>query len=171
MEPAFVTLALWFVGCVPPGGDLADNALWALLDEADDPLVAHKPEGAVCASDAWYLEGPDLEVFTGDCDYLALSQPLLRDVRRAHTLQVLLWHAPLFDEASDEAEAHVAVWIGEDPIWEETVGIPSDFGVFNVMIEPARAYRKGEPVIFHLHNHGANTWELSALRSHAPDQL
>ena len=84
-------------------------------------------------------------------------------VARGQALHVVLLHDLLvFDEP---AEAHVALLIGGDVVWEKKVPIPADPGVFDETFTLDRAAEEGEPVMLHLHNHGYNSWKLLTVET------
>jgi len=153
---------LWLLGgCTSPGGRLIDNTTWSPLDPADDPLPSHRPDGAHCDDGSWYEEGGNLEVLTDTCSYLELSQPLLLDVHERDTIRIEGFHEALY--ANPPAQAHMALIVGDTVLWEYFADIPSDADVFTTTVDPPRAMKAGEPIIVHLHNHGANTWDLVSV--------
>ena len=99
----------------------------------------------------------------GECHYLAAGQPLLRDVPDGAPIAVQRWHQPL--HADPAAEGHLALAIGGEVIWERTVAIPAPYAVIRDLVAAPRAQLAGETVVFHVHNHGANTWNLGAVFS------
>lgn len=54
--------------------------------------------------------------------------------------------------------------IGETDLFDEHVPIPSESGMIAPTVVAPKAYPRGTPVYFHLHNHGQNTWNLLELR-------
>ena len=69
----------------------------------------------------------------------------------------MLWHLWLW--APQVAEAHVAIQIG-DWLFEETVAIPGPEQSYNPSCMAPKDFLLGTPVVFHLHNHGVNSWRL-----------
>ena len=68
------------------------------------------------------------------------------------------------DTAPEAAEAHVAVLLGEQLVWETTLPIPTPSAVHDVEVPASAAASQGTPVVIHLHNHGSNAWNLGHLR-------
>lgn len=52
---------------------------------------------------------------------------------------------------------------GGELLWQKTFAIPSTGGFVIQNVTPPRAFAAGEQVLFHLHNHGANTWNLASV--------
>ena len=69
-----------------------------------------------------------------------------------------LWHFKL--SADEPAEAHAAIRVGEDIVWEQRFEIPQDGALVDAELSPEQAWVVGTPVHFHLHNHGENSWSL-----------
>lgn len=112
---------------------------------------------------AWGLEELDgtatLAVDTGACNYLTATQPLAVDLQAGGDVTIQLWHF----ELQGDGEAHIALQIGDEAVWERRVPIPSDSELIDETFATAEAHTAGEPVYFHLHNHGINSYNLTAL--------
>jgi hypothetical protein len=146
--------------------ELVDVHAWTLSGAEDDPFPDHRPSEVRCPDVGWQVEGTSLEVDTGACLYLSVEQPLMRDVDRGEHIVVDMWHQPL--HAAVGGFGHVALVVGEGPdaelLWEREVFIPGPSEIWSDAIEAPRALAAGERVVFHLHNHGANTWNLGGVR-------
>jgi hypothetical protein len=70
----------------------------------------------------------------------------------------VLWHSALVSDPP--AEAHLALQIGDDLLYERVVPVPSEAAAYTDSVEVPFRADAGEIVTFHLHNHGANTWNL-----------
>ncbi len=143
-------------------GPLVDVEAWSPSPASADPLAAHRPLELLCPAAAWKPEFGSLEVDTGQCNYLSVEQPLLRDVPAGAPVVVNLWHQALHAEL--DALGHVALVVGDTLIWERTVAIPGPAEVWSDEVLAPRDLLAGERVVFHLHNHGANTWNLGEVR-------
>ena len=150
-----------------PFHSLTSNGAWSPVPVEEDPLAHDRPPGGGCSEWNWFEEGGTLEVQTGlDCDYLSLRQPLLQDIKAGDHLRVVAWHSQLgFDEP---ATAHVALLLGGDILWEEYVAIPSGAGSWDMILQAQRDVPAGTPIIFHLHNHGSNAWNLLTIDARRP---
>ena len=154
------------LGCAPgAAGPLVEPAAWS-LGGGGDPFPAHARAYAGCPLEglgAFYPDDAGLLIETGECGYFSLRQPSLLPVDRGDTISFTLAHGELVSD-DPGAEAHVALALGEDVLWELTVPVPSPSDVVAVALPaPARA-PEGEPVQLHLHNHGQNQWALRELR-------
>ncbi len=150
--------------CVPQEGiNIAiDNSAWVFVENPeDDPFPDRLEEDMIeCPEWSRVIEGDPaiFEVDTGACNYLSVQQPLLRDIQPCDTVQAVVAHFPLF--AVERAEAHVALALDDEIIWEDIVPIPSQDGLLIPKWEAGRVWPKGTKVTFHLHNHGVNEWRF-----------
>lgn len=163
-------LALSLAACGEPrrdgGGDcdpvaLAAAGAWQLADAADDPFADHRPTDPACPAWALTTEGESLEVDTGECGYATLVQPLPVALRAGDTLTATIAWFDLVAEAP--AEAHVALALGGATLWEATVPIPSATRVEAIAVALPADAPAGTPLAFHVHNHGANSWFITAV--------
>jgi hypothetical protein len=142
-------------------GSLIDHTKWMALEAQDDPLADHRPETIDCGLAGWYLETSKLEVDTNFCNYLAVGQPSLASLEQGQTVQLILYHFDLV--APEPALAHLAILIDGQVLWEQEVAIPGDAFVWQEEFASPFSAELGSQVVFHLHNHGQNTWVLQDL--------
>ena len=143
------------------GQSLVDANEWAVQSAAEDRLAGHRPEQVNCPDNSWYNEDGALEVETGYCNYLSLAQPSKVAVNRGDSLHLVLWHGAL--AFAEPAEAHVAISVDGNTVWEDNVAIPSDADIYDLRVPANFEAPAGSKVEFHLHNHGYNTWTLLQL--------
>ena len=152
--------------CVPqqpdpePHSPLVDHQDWTELRAEEDPFD-DRPDKIDCHELSWqyeYIGESSLEVSTGFCSYLSVGQASLLPVRAQDVLELRLWHSNL--EADEPAEAHAALRIADELVWEDYIPIPTDSAMMTARIEHHPAFAQGAPVVFHLHNHGSNSWNL-----------
>lgn len=143
---------------------LIDHANWErIADLSDDPFADwHQPDH-VCDDPTYVAEDfggvPSLQLWTRDCNFITLEQPALDDVAAGETLRVNLWHFPL--TAPEGGEAHMALWAGGNVLWEHKVPIPQEMGaLIDEEVEVPENIAAGDAVVFHLNNHGINTYNL-----------
>ncbi len=159
------------LACGPPSDEgvelaLTDAAAWRAPEEgAVDPLASHRPEGATCSEAGWQVEGSALELDTGLCSYVWLTQPLLAAVPEGGLVSGSLWHLDL--TAEEPAVAHAAILADGEVVWELEVDVPSAADVHELAFFADRALLPGVEVSIHLHNHGQNTWNLGELTAGA----
>lgn len=148
-----------------PEAALVDMGAW-IEASGTDPLEAHQPAEVSCPLGSVLVEeGGKLEVNTGLCNYAWLEQPMLADLLPGDEVELSLWHQELV--AEEPAEGHVAILIGEQVLWELVVAIPADATPYTESVVVAFAAEVGEPIQLHLHNHGANTWNLLRIERKA----
>lgn len=145
---------------------MTDPSGWSLVGEEEDPIPEHRPEQVACSPHPWHVVGQGIEADTGQCNYITLSTPLVGGFEVGDPLRVETWWAPL--ASVERARGHLALFVGGQLLWETTVDIPgpSDARLFE--FDAPFSAQPDEDVVFHLHNHGFNTWNLadfSALRS------
>ena len=145
-----------------PAAALVDPQAWTWTD--NDP-IGDGPEAVLCPDEAWGVEAFDnevaLEVDTALCNLLSVQQTVLVDVSTRDTLYMRLWHDTL--SASEPAEAHAALWADGQLLWEDWVPIPSESGMLAPSVRPSLPLAAGSRIVFHLHNHGSNSWSLLEL--------
>jgi Copper type II ascorbate-dependent monooxygenase, C-terminal domain len=134
---------------------------WRIQDVDADALAEHRPETVDCQPNSWYEEDGALEVETGYCNYLSLSQASKAEIVAGDQLHLVLWHGDLAFE--EPAVAHVAVSIAGKLVWEQEVEIPSEAEIFDLKIPLPFDAQAGSELVYHLHNHGYNTWTLLKL--------
>ena len=140
---------------------LIDVADWTLQSAQDDSYSDHRPDSITCPDNAWYEQDGTLEVKTGYCNYLSVVQPSKAAINPGDNIHLVVWHGPLrFDEPE---EAHVAITIGGKVIWEDTIEIPSEAGIYDISFLSPVTAPVGEKVVLHVHNHGYNNWTLLSL--------
>lgn len=148
---------------------LVDPAGWSLTAEADDPFSAQRPPDAICDSLGYGPEDYEGElalfVETGVCNYATFEQPALGDVAVGERLRLRLYHDVL--RAPEPSVAHAALIVGDDVAWESAFGIPSSAELIDERWIAANAVSAGDPIRFHVRNHGENSWALIEV-SHEP---
>ncbi|MEZ4316674.1 MAG: hypothetical protein R3F61_04200 [Myxococcota bacterium] len=152
-------LLLVLVGCAPEGVARVGIDGWTPVEAPDDPLASHRPERVSCPAPAVAVEDGVFEVQTGICTYLAVEQPLPRELRPRDRIVGAVWHEGL--DAAEPGEAHVALWVDDVVVWEAYRPIPDAATLLEIDVEidaPA-----SDRIGFHLHNHGYNAWNLTAL--------
>lgn len=164
------------VGQQPETGDVSSNQMavslishhdWEVVVEGDDPLADHRPDDVDCSEDARKTEMLDGElsyaVDTTDCNYVAISQPTLDQIDAGDTVSIRVWHFSLTPFADGIEEAHAAVLLDGQVIWEEYIDIPADGQLLAAEWEADTELEAGTEAMFHLHNHGNNEWNFIEL--------
>lgn len=151
---------------------LVDNLLWEVVLPADDPFYPADDSEVVLCPESEYgseVEGSDawFSVKTVACNYLTVRQPLLVDVPADAQLRVRLWH---FKFTLTEGTFTHAIAVGSPPdtFWEAELPLPiTESGLLPYELVPiSRSLSAGEPVYWHLNNHGLNSWHLIEFSAH-----
>jgi hypothetical protein len=134
---------------------------WIPVSAAADTF-ADRPALVTCSAGAVVAELLSAErvlgIDTGDCDYVTAAQPTKRAIAIGETIKVRLWHFEL--SAPEPAEAHAALAIDDLEVLNERVAIPRPGGLIVKQVRVDRPVPIGSQALFHLHNHGANSWAL-----------
>lgn len=157
------------VGCsgeeVPPEprteAALVDMTAWARGEAAvwPDPLPDHYPPEADCPAGGALAESGTFEVRTGVCTRGWFQQPALADLIPGDEVELVFWHLALVSEVAGE-QGHVALFVGDALLYEHHVDIPSDPVAYTEQVAVGFAAEAGDVVTLHLHNHGANDWNV-----------
>lgn len=127
-----------------------------------DPLSQHRPPSVECSDlTGWYIEGEQLEIDTGRCNYLALAAPAAVSAPRGATLTAELRHFDL--TAPEPAQVHVAILIESGVLWEQNISVPGQANVVDIELELPTDIDEGDTVGLHLHNHGQNNYQFGPL--------
>ncbi len=141
---------------------LTSPGAWQAADAQQDPLAEHRPAAFECSAlTGFYVEDDVLEIDTGRCSYVTLQQPLAAAVQTGDVVLLDIVHFDL--TAPEPAEAHLALLLGGQTLWQDEIVIPSPANRIQVELSITQAHAEQTPVYFHLHNHGQNTWRLMGI--------
>ena len=148
--------------------------VWSRVDDPSvDPFSDTRPPEVDC--DALGVKGDDfagepvLDVDTGLCNYVTVSQPSLNTVRPGDPLELRFWNdyiqAP---DGVEDAQTVVAVMSGGELLFERTLPLPRP-PVLNVWeVDSPVAIPLGQPIYLHVRNHGANQYSVLTLKAKVP---
>jgi len=150
--------------------DLIDNGAWIVAPAEEDPWVGDgsKASDELCEPDSYQLEftpdGEWFEVDTSFCGYLTVRQGLPLDLPEGATITVQIDHEVVSEGAGPYT---LAIGMGSPgaSVWETLVPVPSLENVLDGSWVTTQPYVTGDPVLFHISNHGANNWALRTLRA------
>jgi hypothetical protein len=153
----------------PPPADpsLVDLAGWERVDAvSEDVFGAERPADLVCdellgITTELFGAEPVLEIDTDFCDYATVRQPSQRALAPGDIVAIRMWHYPLSTPAP--AQAHLALAIDGAVVWEAFVPSPAAGAYVEDELVIDRALPAGTELQLHVHNHGANTYDLLAL--------
>ena len=126
-------------------------------------------ETMVCDQQDWMAEASGVEVNTSFCNYATLTQPSLVALNAGDTVRITLWWQTLM--SNEPADGFLSIMLGDELLYEETINIPGDADARTIdvtLIAPAPA---ATPILFHVDNHGTNSWTLGTLRYVRNDEL
>jgi len=151
----------------PSPASLVELDRWEWVeDAADDVFGAERPAGLVCDPVLGIGEemlGSDrvLEIKTAFCDYATVRQPSLVALAAGDTVSIRMFHWDLTTPAP--AEAHLALAIDGRIAWEEHVPSPAAGAIVEGELDIEREVPIGAELQLHVHNHGANSYDLVSL--------
>jgi hypothetical protein len=152
-------------GVAPDEIALVTAEAWTLLGPSDDPWTDTEQRPRCDAQDMRVETALDLtwlRLSTERCGWLTVRQPLLKDVDVGTPLQAYIWFWAFGPPKVLPAEYEVLVAVGEPPVvvWSARGPLPKDSGILFDVFEAPRALKAGEPVYWHVANHGSNAWEM-----------
>lgn len=151
----------------PASPSLVERSAWERVDDvAQDVFGAERPEGLVCdevlgiGTEVFGSEEV-LEINTDFCDYATVRQPSLQALMAGDTVAIRAWHYELTTPAP--AQAHLALAIDGEIAWEVHVPSPAEGAFVEGEIAIDRDVPAGAELQFHVHNHGANSYDLLSI--------
>ena len=146
-----------------PPLSLVQGDLWSIADPTIDPFIHHLlAERIACGRSAYGEEYSAVEVNTGKCDYITLTQHLPHQIKSGDRLHVIAWHNPLY--IPQISEAHIALSLGSDMLWQKDIVLPSGAQHWDEVITSPIYADIGTPIFVHIRNHGNNTWTFYDLQ-------
>jgi hypothetical protein len=167
--PALLVLEVTHLSCagqepVPEGPRVLSPLTGLAPTSAErDSFSGHRPDSIECSDLAgWYMEEGQLEVDTGACNYLSLVEPAALDAPAGTGVTTEISYFDL--TSSEPAVAHVALLANGVVMWERMIPVPAAADVLSLSFDLPVDVAVGDPIEFHLHNHGQNTWNLSPIQ-------
>ncbi len=144
----------------PTDVSLIDHDLWEIVPDSD-----------ACAADAYGAEvlagSYVLAIHTDNCHSITVTQKLPKNLKSGNKIQITMFHGDLYPRPDDvfifAVLANLYVRIGSEVIWSTKIGIPSDAAFLDETVVVATPHKLGEPVQFHVNNHGANEYALISI--------
>ncbi len=138
---------------------------WSSVSRVDDPFIQDVDAAPACVGPGFYLERQSdwLEIDTGLCNWVTLSGSASAAVAEGQMLQLTVSHYDL--EAAAPAEANLLLVLDDCDAWSKTIPIPSAAAVYKEEFASPCALPERGNVLFHLNNHGQNTYQLQDLSS------
>lgn len=140
---------------------VAETALWQPVTAADDPFGDHRPEEVTCPGFGYGVEGEFFEMDTGQCSYATFVQPVATAPASGEELSFVFWHLALW--GPDGATAHIAVQVADQLLWQQELALPVTERATEAQMTLPRDIAAGEPIYFHVHNHGSNSYRIGPV--------
>lgn len=120
-------------------------------------------EDGTCLGLPYREEYGGVEINTGRCHQITLTQPSLIAVNAGEDLRLIAWHSQLISEDPATHTGTMMLAIGENLLWRERSPIPGAARSFDLVLQSQVDIAPGDPVRLHVHNHGANAWNLLSI--------
>tara|TARA_B100001093_G_C26806189_1_gene1005591 strand:+ start:610 stop:1194 length:585 start_codon:yes stop_codon:yes gene_type:complete len=143
---------------------LVDGNRWVLASGANDPFRPQTARDDTCDDRAYSPEYEGVEIRTGACGYITISQPIRHAIARGDLIHIIAWHSNLFSPDPTRERAKLSIRFGDSLLWAVDSPIPSNARSFDFRYESPRAIAKGAPVYINVSNHGTNSWNILGLR-------
>jgi len=136
---------------------------WSPVGRGDDPFIEGSEEAPACVGPGFRVESEDewVEIDTGLCNWVTLIQPALVDVDEGATIELDFSHYDL--GAAEPTKAELKLRLGDCDAWSKSIPIPSAAQVYEEQQASPCPISAGDPVLFHLRNHGQNTYQLKSI--------
>lgn len=136
---------------------LVDHAAWQPLDASADPFP-DRPAQVTCPSTAYGIDAGAFGVYTGDCNYITASQTILLPLEPGDVIEVEAGYGTLLSE--QPAVGHMEITLPGLVLLDIEVAIPGPPQYFVKQIPVTSSFPAGAPILFHVHNHGPNSWRV-----------
>ena len=158
-----ILVLLLCVGCSEPvEADLVTAEGWSLVPLEADPF-ADRYADQPCDERGASVENGLIEIDTTLCRFATLMHPALLSVRADEPIVAVMFHDSLFTEEEDAFGTSI-VALGSNLWWEETIAIPRSSEVYPREELAGVDLEVGDPIYWHVDNHGGNSWNLSHIR-------
>jgi hypothetical protein len=134
---------------------------WTEVAREADPFVSDPTQAPACVGSGFFVEDDWVEIDTGLCNWVTLEAGGRFQVARQQQLRLVVSHYDL--SASEPGEASLRVQFGACEVWQKFVAIPSPAAVYSEELASPCGLEQGGTLLFHLHNHGQNNWQLQEL--------
>jgi hypothetical protein len=135
---------------------------WAPVERAEDPFVSVADPPPECEP-SFHLEDAQnwLEVDTTACNWVTLRQAARAQVAAGDRLEFDFSHFDLDADAPSTAELRLR--FDDCDVWSKSIPIPGAADVYAEQFRSPCRLTRDSQVLFHLHNHGQNTYQLKDL--------
>ena len=142
---------------------LVNGENWSFVSQDNDPYPIADANTPPCTRIAFRPEYGGVELDTGICNHITLSQPTSVAVALGASIYITGWHSTLVSE--EMGVGQMRVMLGDQEIWSIQSPIPGPAQSFDVEIINRVEVTPGERVYVHVSNHGANTWNILRIET------
>ena len=159
-------------------GSLINAFDWQSTSRDEDPFHALIPQDNMsdlsCESMAHGVEEVSPGVWsysieTDRCHWLTIKQGSRRSIHAGDRVKLKVWHFEL--HAPQHAVAHVGLATNKEVLMIAEEVIPQEGRMLKLEAEFTRDLAIGEPIYFHVDNHGANSWHLLDIKLLVSDDI
>ena len=147
--------------------NLVVGQAWTPIAPSQDPFAHLIQDRIPCDWTSFGMEYGGIEVNTGRCGYLTLTQPLLSSISLQSNLKISAWHTPLL-KGDLEGDAFFSLMVGDQLVWEKMLWIPSEAVSWEEIVESPIDAPEGTPLFLNVRNHGANSWVFHLFQAWTP---
>lgn len=144
--------------------DLINEASWTLVEHSRDPYWSDDQN--LCKQSDFGLEYGGLELSTQRCNHATFAQALLHSIKQGDSLFIELWHSSLVSQV--ESSGLIELSVQGAPLWSKALVIPSPAESWSLEFQSPIDASEGDEILFHVNNHGSNSYNLNALRILSP---
>jgi len=157
------TLPDWLTHAPMTGTAVVSGDAWVRTHFQPTLFQHEHNEDEQCPGLPYREEYGGVEINTGRCHEITLTQPSLIAVSAGEKLRIIAWHSQLISEDTLPQTGTMMLAIGEQLVWAEQSPIPGEARSFDIILQTQVDIARGDPVRIHVHNHGANAWNLLSL--------
>ena len=150
---------------VPPTEriSLVNGENWSFVSDENDPYSIANTNAPPCTRIAFRPEYGGVELDTGICNHITLSQPAGVAVAQGTPVYITGWHSTLVSE--EMGMGQMRVMLGDQEVWSIESPIPGPAQSFDVEIVNPVELTPSDRVYVHVSNHGANTWNILRIET------
>jgi hypothetical protein len=144
---------------------LVDHNLWTAMAAGEDPFP-DRPAEVTCPPRGYGLDAGAFGVYTGECNYITATQPILVDLQVGDIVTFEIGYGVL--ASTVPAVGHMVLALPSLTMKDVVVPIPGTGKFYAEDVEIKVPLSKGTPILFHVHNHGPNSWRVLRVERTRP---
>lgn len=136
---------------------------WTNVPRDVDPFIASGRDVPSCAEPTFRIEEDQawLEIDTTLCAWVTVEQTTRAEVAKGELLELQFSHYDL--DAAEPASAELQLRFDDCDAWSKSIPIPNAAQVYTEQFRSPCRMTNTSDVLFHLDNHGQNTYQLKDL--------